>query len=92
MTKRKGTKQWYARNLIYIYQIRWPPTRHVLLVLTYLFAVYSFVICLVRDQNNKYYKSGNQQPYVEEGQTIQWPKGKAQNNDMHITREKTKYV
>jgi hypothetical protein len=41
-------------NLIYVFQIRWPPTRHVILVLTYLFAVYSFVICLVRDQNNKY--------------------------------------
>jgi hypothetical protein len=41
-------------NLIYLFQIRWPPTRHVLLVLTYLFAVNSFVICLVRDQNNKY--------------------------------------
>ena len=39
-------------NLIYVFQIRWPPTRHVLLVLSYLFAVYSFVICLVRDQNN----------------------------------------
>ena len=41
-------------NLIYVFQIRWPPTRLVLLALTYLFAVYSFVICLVRDQNNKY--------------------------------------
>jgi hypothetical protein len=41
-------------NLIYVFQIRWPPTRHALLVLTFLFAVYSFVICLVRDQNNKY--------------------------------------
>jgi hypothetical protein len=30
-----------------------PPTRLVLLALTYRFAVYSFAVCLVRDKNNK---------------------------------------
>jgi hypothetical protein len=29
---------------------------------------------------------------VEEGQTIQWPKEKAQHNDMPVTGQKTKYL
>ena len=80
-------------------------------------------IFLITDKKNDWrYKSGNQQPYVEEGQTIQWLKEegqtiqwpkeegqtiqwpkeegqtiqwlkeKAQNNDMHITGQKTKYL
>ena len=50
-------------------------------------------IFLIADKKNDWrYKSGNQQPYVEEGQTIQWPKEKAQNNDMPVTGQKTKYL
>ena len=57
---------------------------------------------LLIKKNDWSYKSGNQQPYVEEeqtiqwpkeeGQTIQWPKEKAQNNNMPVTGQKTKYL
>ena len=30
--------------------------------------------------NIEKYKMGNQKPYIKEGQTIQWPKYKGQNN------------
>ena len=69
-------------DLIYLIQIRWPPTRLVILVLTYPFAVYSFVICLVRDNNNTdrfqicFYYHGNDYPVnmhiIMAGMFVEW--------------------
>ena len=40
----------------------------------------------------KRYQKVNQNPYIEEGQTIQWPKEKVQkdDNDLHNITHKTK--
>ena len=52
--------------------------------------VFSYVQYLMKSLN---IPKGNQNPYIEEGQTTQWPtkkKNKGTNNDLQNTTQKTK--
>jgi hypothetical protein len=51
-------------------------------------------ICSKRLKFFSRYQIGNQKPYIEEGETTQWPKGKrtTYKYDLHNTTQKTKFI
>jgi hypothetical protein len=51
-------------------------------------------ICSKRLRKFSRYQRGHQKPYIEEGETTQWPKGKrtTYKYDLHNTTQKTKFI
>jgi hypothetical protein len=51
-------------------------------------------ICSKRLRKFSRYQRGHQKPYIEEGETTQWPKGKrtTYKYDLHNTTQKIKFI